>query len=126
LPYLNVNSQRAKELSAHQAACAILSHSRSRAGLRIDRHAMSEDQFAAEVAGDRDRDDAQHGEQERDGVASAHYARAARRAQVKAGREDDERNDVEACVPVGDLFHSMVFDREPINDAEDGLPTQRR
>src|SRR5205085_4684325 len=52
--------------------------------LWVDRHAVSVDQLAAEVARDRDQDDAEHREQERDGVAPAHHARTIRRSQVEA------------------------------------------
>src|SRR5215210_2416047 len=40
-------------------------------GLRVDRHAVPEDQLAAEPAGDRNQDDTHDGEREGDGVAAA-------------------------------------------------------
>src|SRR5919201_1616572 len=71
-----------------------------RAALRLDRDAVDVDHLAAEPAGDRDQDDAEHGEQEGDRRAPADPARAAGGAQVEVREEDDERDDVQARVPV--------------------------
>src|ERR687885_183934 len=90
------------------------------AALRLDRDAVDVDHLAAEPAGDRDQDDAEHGEQERDRRAPADPARAAGGAQVEVRDEDDERDDVEARVPVGELLDSAVRDREPVDDAGHG------
>src|ERR1700754_1062950 len=89
-------------------------------GLRLHRHAVLVDHFAAEPTRDRYQDDAEHGEQDGDDVAPAYQSRAARRAEVETCREDEQRDDVQARVPVGELLHLSVSYRKPIDDARHG------
>jgi hypothetical protein len=53
-------------------------------------------------------------------LCAARHPQAARCAQVKTGRKHQQRDNIQAGVPVGNRFHFTVFDGQPVNDAEDG------
>src|SRR5947209_19898497 len=73
--------------------------------LRVHGHAMFEYEFAAEPTRNRYQDHTEDGERNRNCQTSTDHARAIRRSQIPVGCEDEQRDDVQARVPVCNLLH---------------------
>ena len=74
--FLTKSQSNVKAFSGH---CPLFSCT-TIAGLGLDRHTMFEDHFTAQPAGNRDQDDAKHGQRDGNGVTAADKTSATRGA----------------------------------------------